>query len=294
MGELLKTIKATLLIFNMLTILSFSSQAQSEVIRLWKDVESMRGKPTKMYYYPAPDSIATGATVIVCPGGSYHHLMGIKTEGYEVAEWLNKQGITAFVLRYRVLNQGYKYPAMIQDAQRALQYLREHADQYQIDTTKIGMMGFSAGGHLALMAGTFYNEDFLSELGISPKVSVKPNYVVAVYPVVSMQDEIAHERSRKCLVRNLDSQLEKDRFSMEKQVNADMPPTFLVVSRNDKAVNYQNSEVLAKSLKEHQVVHTFLLYETGNHGYGMSEVKASEAGKWKYDFLNWININMLH
>lgn len=262
--------------------------AQPKSVRLWKGVPSMRCQPTKLYPYPAPDSLNNGISVVVCPGGSYRHLMGIKTEGFGVAEWLNLQGINAFVLRYRVGKYGYHHPAMIQDIQRAIQYVRAHSNEYHVDANKLGAMGFSAGGHLVLMAGAFADQDFLAPLGVEHPESLKPNFVVPVYPVVSMQDSIAHQRSRKNLLTAHYTKQQQDAFSMELQIPTDMPPTFLVTAKDDPVVMYQNSLNLERSLARSKVLYEFHLYETGGHGYGMDETKAPDAARWKYEFNRWV------
>lgn len=281
----MKKILSFFICFSIVLTLS----AQPKPIKLWKDVPGMKCQPTKLYIYPAPDSINTGIAVIVCPGGSYNHTMGIATEGFAVAEWLNSQGINAFVLKYRVGSQGYHHPAMIQDAQFAIRYVRQHAKEYGIDIHKVGTMGFSAGGHLVLMTGAFCEENYLKDLGIADDISLRPDFVVPVYPVVSMQDKIVHERSRRNLLTNHYTPEQVSKFSMELSIPPYMPPVFLVTAKDDPVVNYQNSEVLNNSLKKARIKHSYQLYETGGHGYGMDESKAPEAGKWKYEFIKWLN-----
>lgn len=275
-----------LLILSVFIFVYSTLLAQQQEIKLWK--EHGQRYNTTLYCYHAPDSINTGVAVIVCPGGSYRHLMGIKTEGYEVAEWLNSQGINAYVLRYRVGKYGYHHPAMIEDFQLAIQFLRENAERWHLDAHKIGAMGFSAGGHLVTMAGVFADQDFLKPHGFAQEYSNRPDFVVPVYPVVSMQDSIAHQRSRKNLLTNHYTKEQQDQFSMELQIPTDMPPTFLVTAIDDPVVMYQNSVNLDKALTNKKIPHVFKLYNTGGHGYGMSEEIAPEAGQWKYDFLNWL------
>lgn len=262
--------------------------AQPKPIHLWQNVKGMKHHPTKLYVYPAPDSINTGIAVIVCPGGSYSHTMGIAVEGFAVAEWLNSQGVSAFVLKYRVGSQGYHHPAMIEDAQYAIFYVRQHAREYGIDTSRLGVMGFSAGGHLVTMTGAFCKENFVSGYGVPKNYNLRPNFVVPVYPVVSMQDDIAHKRSRRNLLTLHYSIEQKSKFSMELSIPPYMPPTFLVTAKDDPVVMYQNSVQLDRSLTKARVKHQFLLYDTGGHGYGMSESIAPEAGKWKYEFVKWL------
>lgn len=277
--------------FAILTLILciISLSAQPKPIKLWKGVPKMSSQPTKLYIYPAPDSINTGIAVIVCPGGSYNHTMGIATEGFAVAEWLNSQGINAFVLKYRVGSQGYHHPAMIQDAQYAIHYVRQHAADYHINPKQVGAMGFSAGGHLVTMMGAFCKDNYIKEFGIRDDISLRPDFVVPVYPVVSMQDELAHVRSRRNLLGLHYTQEQKDKFSMELSIPPYMPPVFLVTAKDDPVVMYQNSEALNAALKRAKIQHQFQLYATGGHGYGMDESIAPEAGKWKYEFIQWLN-----
>jgi acetyl esterase/lipase len=248
----------------------------------------MKTQPTKLYLYPAPKDNNTGVAVVVCPGGSYAHTMGIATEGFAVAEWLNSQGISAFVLKYRVGSQGYHHPAMLQDAQMAIHYVRLNAQEYGIDPDKVGTMGFSAGGHLVIMTGAFSKENHLAELGICDNISLRPDFVVPVYPVVSMKDDIAHERSRRNLLTRRYTPGQQTLFSMELSIPPYMPPTFVVTAKDDPVVNYENSVRLDRSLTKAKISHKFLLYETGGHGYGMDETLAPEVGQWKYTFVKWL------
>ena len=269
-------------------ILALAVEAQPKPVKLWADVPGMKSMPSKLYIFPAPKENNTGIAVVVCPGGSYSHTMGIATEGFEVAEWLNSQGISAFVLKYRVGSQLYHHPAMIQDAQYAIHYVKLHATEYGINPDKVGTMGFSAGGHLVTMTGAFYKDNYIQDLGVSDGISLKPAFVVPVYPVVSMQDSIAHKRSRRNLLTRQYNDGQRDRFSMELSIPKDMPPVFLVTAIDDPVVMYQNSVVLDKSLTKIGIKHKFLLYKTGGHGYGLSETIAPEAGQWKYEFIKWL------
>ena len=278
-----------LLTISLLLIFSFTLLAQPKPMNLWKGVPSMKSQHwTQMYVYPAPESINTGVCVIVCPGGSYNHLMGIKVEGFGVAEWLASQGINAFVLRYRTGNKGYHHPAMIQDVQRAIQYVRENAAKYHINPDKVGTMGFSAGGHLVTMSGAFCKEDYLEPLGVKSSVSLCPNFVAPIYPVVSMQDSLVHQWSRENLLTKHYTKEQQDQFSMEMQITPDMPPTFLVTAKDDPVVKYQNSVNLDRALTAAGVPHVFLLYDTGGHGYGMDESLAGETAKWRFKFVQWL------
>lgn len=273
----------------LLLVLFIGMSVSAQTIKIWEGTDmTSKQKKSKLYVNLPEESNNSGISVIVCPGGSYAHLYGIKWEGFEVAEWLNSIGIAAFVLQYRVGKDGNHHPAMIEDVQRAMQIVKENSKEYGIDPDKVGVMGFSAGGHLSLMAGAFYNDNYLAKLGIQSNVSLKPAFVVPVYPVVSMQDSIAHLRSRKNLLGKSFGQEEKDKFSMEQQMTKEMPPVFLITTKDDPIVKYANSVVLAKALEKADVAHEFLLYDTGGHGFGMNAERGGEAAAWNVSFKNWL------
>lgn len=278
-----KNLMKKLSISIFLIFMSLMVLAQPKPIYLWADIEGMHKEKTRLYVYPAPAEISTDVGVIICPGGSYHHL-GMSHEGYDVAEWLNSQGITAFVLRYRVGIHGYRHPAMIQDIQCALQFVKQNMP----GLTFLGVMGFSAGGHLATMAGAFHNDNYLKNFGLDNPISLRPDFVVPVYPVVSMQDSLAHLSSRKNLLGKNFTKEMIDRFSMEMQIPDDMPPVFLVTAKDDPVVNYKNSISLDKALTKENIKHSFILYDKGGHGYGISEKRGGEAANWKLLFKEWL------
>mgnify|MGYP006362399169 FL=1 len=227
--------------------------------------------------------------VIVCPGGSYfwHDMVN---EGSKVAEWLNANGISAFVLRYRtayvpafithfrLLFRGNRYPDALNDLRQSLRLVRHQAQEFNIDTTKIGVMGFSAGGHLVMSA-----------VELLPR-SEWPAFVVPVYPVVSFIDPCVHKRSRRGLLgdsRKHNKQL-CDSLSLERHVPQDCPPVFLINCKDDPIVNHRNAELLDSALTAKNVPHKFIQYKTGGHGFGASEKKGSaECRQWKAEFIKW-------
>lgn len=246
--------------------------------KIWDDVPSMKEKSSRLDYYKPIDK-SSDAAVIVCPGGSYHHL-GMYHEGKDVALWLCSKGISAFVLKYRVSGNGWSHPAMLEDIQRAIQIVRQNAAQYGINPNKIGAAGFSAGGHLVLMAAEFYEQDELKKLGINAGVSLAPNFIVPVYPVVSMQDDIAHVRSRKSLLRNDLSQERKDMLSLELHADKIKCPVFLIANKDDRTVDYRNSERMDLAMSRAGVPHVFILGEKGDHGFGMGNNDFVHNTKW--------------
>ncbi len=276
-----------LLLFCSLTLLF-----ARERIFLWEDVPSMEVNVRDTILYPSVVRRQDGkktAAVVICPGGSYHHL-GMPHEGFASQEWFNSVGVSAFVLRYRVAYNHHHHPAMLEDIQMAIAYIREHADEYNIDPEKIGAIGYSAGGHLVTMAGAFGTKSELEKLGVYTAVSVRPDFVMPIYPVVSMQDDIAHRRSRKSLLHQDQSQERKDRFSMELQIPDDMPPTFLLACEDDSVVLFENSLRLDAALTAKNIPHLFVHYQQGDHGFGMKKNSAiMKAQHWNDEkLLPWL------
>lgn len=249
--------------------------AQTSKMRLWSKADGNDSNHAELWYY-APKK-ASGKAVIICPGGSYHHL-GLKCEGVKVAEWFNSIGYAAYVLRYRVAMDGFHHPAMLEDMERALSIVRSVNDEHGVNKDSIGVIGFSAGGHLALMAGAFMPE------------GEKPAWVAAIYPVVSMQDSIAHRWSRKSLIGRNSTQQMKDSLSMEMHLPDDMPPVYIQVSDDDKCVNPQNSIVLAEALKQKNLNYKFNHLATGGHGYGMKQNAFNATNQWWLVLEKWLKI----
>ena len=271
---------------------AFHAFGQDTIVKLWKDVdgafEGKQRRPELRVFYPKTAN--TGTCMLICPGGSYHHL-ALKSEGKEVAEWFANQGVTAFVLRYRVGYYGNHQPAMIEDFQRAMQIIRQNADFFHINPDKVGAIGFSAGGHLVTHGGILADSRYLKAKGIDCKVSTRPNFVVPVYPVVSMQDSIVHQRSRKNLLTEHYTKELQDRFSLELQIPADMPPVFLVACKDDPVVDYRNSVVLHKAMKNKNIPITFFLFNEGGHGFGVARTKSDETKDWNLKLLEWMKEN---
>lgn len=263
-------------------------------IRIWSGVPAMKKIGTVMYVHTPDESTESRhAAVIICPGGSYHHL-GLYNEGYRTAQWFAERGVTAFMLRYRVAEAGNHYPAMMQDLQRAIQLVRENADKYGIDQNKVGLIGYSAGGHLVTMGGALYQtHDELKKLEIECGVSLRPDFVIPIYPVVSMQDSIAHRWSRNSLLGKNQTQERKDEFSLEMQIPSDMPPTYIVVCKDDNVVDYKNSLVLYDALREKKCNAHLELYDWGKHGFGMLDNSFMKTFRWNETLWQWLMENNL-
>lgn len=285
----------------LLAMLFCADLSGQESVNIW---EGTKLEPKNVTVTPfALENPKEGLAVIVCPGGSYcwHDW---ETEGVGVAKWLNSIGISAFVLKYRVagfwsyltrdrlLFPRRQHPDMITDLQRTIQYVRENAGQFNIDPYRLGVMGFSAGGHLVMSSAIFSDTDFLSAHGIGTEVSLKPDFIVPVYPVVTMSNKkIVHKRSRRALLgesRVANREL-RDSLSLEMQIPEDCPPVFLVNCKDDPIVRYQNSILLDSALTAKGIEHKYILYETGGHGFGADSSKtSSEAIAWKSEFVKWL------
>ena len=274
-------------------LFSSSLEAKGTKIKLWKDAQitkSHKHSRSELIAYFPEDSLRNGTCVIICPGGSYSHL-AMKTEGYEVAQWFQSIGVTAFVLRYRVALRGNHHPAMIEDMQRAIQIVRENSAKFKINPHKLGLIGFSAGGHLVTMAGVYSNESFLLKKGIDTKVSLRPDFIMPIYPVVSMQDSIAHKKSRKSLLGKNTSEELKDKLSLEKHIPDDMPIVFLLAAKDDNVVDYRNSVALNNSLIKKNIPTKFLLFEKAGHGFGMFKTKTTQSQDWNLILKDWLSKN---
>ena len=248
------------------------------IFQRWKKFYERKIILTKgscLYYCPASDSEKKGA-VIICPGGSYHHL-GMTNEGFFSARWFNKLGFDTFVLRYRSAFYGYHFPSQFEDIELAVKYVRENAADFSLRGKKITAAGYSAGGHLVLTAAEKKNK------------LLRPDYVIAVYPVVSMQDDIGHAWSRKSLFPDGITQEQKNLYSIELNVPDDMPPVFLMACRDDDVVCFENSVRLDKALSDKNIPHEFAFYEEGGHGFGMKEGKFLKKHPWNEEkLLPWL------
>src|SRR5215831_11844874 len=192
-----------------------------------------RDKPTLTVFLP-PEGKANGAAVVICPGGGYQFL-AVDHEGKQIGEWLNKQGVTAFMLKYRIAPR-YRHPAPLQDAQRAIRTVRARAKEWHIDPKKIGIMGFSAGGHLASTAGTHFDDGKADADDSIEKESCRPDFLILCYPVISMMGPTTHGGSKTNLLGKEPDEKLVENLSNEKQVTDKTPPTFLFHTNADTGV----------------------------------------------------------
>ena len=244
-------------------------------------------QPTLTVFMP-DRAKANGTSVIICPGGGYEHL-AMGHEGYDVARRLNELGVAAFVLKYRLPNdqsQPDKSLAPLLDAQQALRMVRQLAPKYSLNPERIGLMGFSAGGHLAATAGTH----FAQPAGPNPgPASVRPAFLVLLYPVISFSDSLMHKGSRDNLLGTAPTPDHLRNYSNELQVSAQTPPTFLVHAEDDNVVPVQNSLVFYQALHRHQVPAEMHLFPKGGHGFGLTN--ATTPTQWMDLLKNWMAAN---
>lgn len=288
----MKNIRLFAILLLFLTSLCSYGASNYEVIKLWDSPKDQKEKrPELRVFFPSSEIQRSKTCILICPGGSYHHL-GLTNEGSEVAETFNQWGVVAVVLRYRVAMKGNHHPAMIEDFQRGLQIIQEKSKEWNIEN--IGCIGFSAGGHLVTMGGAFHQKDFLKARGIDTKgITLRPDFVCPIYPVVSMQDDIVHFKSRENLLTKNYTENDKNNFSMEQQIPSDMPPVFLLACKDDDVVNYMNSVVLDRALKEKGINHEFHLMQKGGHGFGTIRTKSEETKDWSKMLKQWLIKNDL-
>ena len=235
----------------------------------------------------APREKATGAAVIICPGGGYTNL-AIDYEGTTVARRFNESGIAAFVLKYRIPDDQTmvkKEIGPLQDAQRAIQILRTHATQWHIDPHRIGLMGFSAGGHLASTAGTHFEKNYISN---PHAVSLRPDFLILIYPVISFMTPNVHWGSAHNLLGPNPSPEKIQEYSNELQVTDQTAPSFLVHAKDDTAVPYANSVLFDEALRKHHVSEEIYLYDQGGHGFSMNNHTSPLL--WMDLCVRWINL----
>lgn len=242
--------------------------------------------PTLTPYLPEKKK-ATGAAFLVLPGGGYGHLSQHEGQGY--AEWLVEQGIAAFVLKYRLGTDGYRHPAMWNDATRAMRTIRANAAQWGLDPERIGVVGSSAGGHLASTLVTHF--DLGQPGGVDPveKVSSRPDLALLLYPVISMGAH-AHQGSRTNLLGARPKKQEEQWASSELQVSRETPPCFLVHTWEDASVKMENSMLFADALRAHGVRFELHIFEHGAHGMGLGRFEPVPESRhpWAENALYWL------
>mgnify|MGYP001484006323 CR=1 FL=1 len=224
-------------------------------------------QPSITIHLPPPGT-ANGTAVVVVPGGGYGHL-AIDKEGHQVARWLNSLGVAAFVLKYR-LGPKYRHPAMLMDAQRAIRTVRARAAEWNVDPSRIGILGFSAGGHLASTAGTHFDPGKPDSSDPIETVSSRPDFMILIYPVITLRDEYTHQGSKRNLLGPEPDPRLVELLSNERQVTPETPPTFLVHTTDDRAVPVENSLLFYQALRSAGVPAEMHIYQSGPHGFGLA------------------------
>ena len=252
-------------------VTALGAQQVGPTERLWSGVPPGAGGqesegPRITPYLPAMES-RNGSAVVVFPGGGYQHL-AVDHEGRQVAEWLNGLGVAAFVVEYR-LGPDHRHPAMLQDAQRAVRLVRSRAADWGIDGSRVGVIGFSAGGHLASTVGTHYDDEVPTAGDAVDQVSARPDFMMLIYPVVTMQLSHTHRGSRNNLLGDEPADSLVWALSNETQVTPESPPAFLVHTTDDSAVPVENSLLLYSGLRQAGVPVEMHVFETGRHGFGL-------------------------
>lgn len=258
--------------------------ADEEVVAEDKTVSKV-SRPTLSIYLP-PKEKANGTAVIICPGGGYGVIV-MQYEGSKIAEAFNKRGIAAFVLKYRLPSDKTmkdKSIGPLQDAQQAIKIVREHAAEWNIDTAKTGIMGFSAGGHLASTAATHFNHPVIEN---NNNINLRPSFAILIYPVISMADSLTHHGSRDNLIGNHPTPQLVQNFSNELQVTEQTPPTYLTHTGDDKVVDVDNSIVFYEALRHHKVEAEMHLYPKGDHGF----VLQLPQEEWMQPLFAWMKKN---
>jgi acetyl esterase/lipase len=243
-------------------------------------------KPTLEVFLPSKQN-ATGKAVVICPGGGYQQL-AYDWEGTDVAKWLNSKGIAAFVLKYRLpksLKVNSKAP--LKDAQRAVRLVRQNSKKWNISKDKIGIMGFSAGGHLASTLGTHYDDNRDSLFNSIDSLSARPDFMVLVYPVITMKSPYTHNGSRNNLLGKAPKKELINHYSNELHVNKNTPPTFIVHSSDDKAVPVMNSILFYQALLKENINTEMHIYPKGGHGFGLA-IGKGHLQTWVDRFSEWI------
>lgn len=288
-------------------MISTFAQAQNMTLKVWPDTipgaksdktyqevtTNDNNKPRiskvtdpEIIVYLPEKSKANGTAVVVCPGGGYG-VLAIDHEGWDIGKWFNEMGVTAILLKYRLPSDVImenKNIGPLQDVQEAIRIVRRRANEWNIKPNQIGVMGFSAGGHLAGTASTMYNEKVYQS---KDTTSARPDFSILIYGVLSMQDDITHKGSLKNLLGDKSSQALRDKFSNELHIDAKTPPAFLVHAQNDHSVPAENSIRYFQALTKNGVAAELHLYETGGHGFGLA-LKGGTESHWPEACKQWL------
>lgn len=274
-----------------ITVLGVSAQNSSQppMQPLWPDgAPGAKGSapadvPGIQIYLP-PAEKATGSAIVVCPGGGYRALA--PHEGHDIAVWLNSLGVAAIVVKYR-LAPNYGHPSPMLDAMRAMRTVRARAAEWNIDPNRVGIMGFSAGGHVASTVATHFDSGRADSIDPIERMSSRPDLAILCYAVITMTDDFAHKGSKKNLLGDNPSRELIDLMSNEKQVTEKTPPTFLFHTEDDQSVPLENSLMFAAALRKAKVPYELHVYEKGRHGVGLAP-NHPQLSSWPKLLENWL------
>ncbi len=277
-------------------LISSAIAAEPQRVPLWDNgapgtpETKPENEPVLFVYLPNVGS-ATRAAVVVCPGGGYRHL-AMDHEGRQIAEWFNSFGVAAFVLQYRNSSSGHQHPVPMMDGQRAIRTVRARASEWNVDAAKTGVMGFSAGGHLASTLATHFHAGEAAAADPIERVSSRPDFAILCYPVISMTEPFMHRGSRENLLgKNSDATLARE-LSSELQVTAETPPTFIFQTDEDEPVPAENAVAFYLALRRARVPAELHIYQNGKHGVGLArDVPATST--WSDRLRDWMQIRGL-
>jgi len=289
------------ILLSIVFMTSLNAIAQNFTLKVWPDgapdsngitvpeekfdgVRVRNVSEAEMYVFLPTTEKNTGAAVLICPGGGYA-MEAMDHEGYEMAKWLVDRGVAGIVLKYRLPNGHHQIPSG--DARRAMRIIRSKAGEWGIQPEKIGIAGSSAGGHLASTAGTRFDKGNPGATDPLEKVSCRPDFMLLLYPVITMKEEFTHQGSRNNLIgKGLDQNLVK-LYSNELHVSSETPPTFLVLADNDTGVVPRNSIEFYTALKANKVPAEMHIFDKGGHGFGMRKNNIP-ADHWPELFMDWL------
>jgi acetyl esterase/lipase len=247
-------------------------------------------KPTLTIYLPEPAQ-ATGAAVVICPGGGYGGV-AMDHEGHQIAQWFNSFGVAGFIVDYRHRKKGYGHPAPLQDAQRAVRTVRARAAEFNVNPARIGIMGFSAGGHLASSVITHFDAGQADAADPIQRASCRPDFAILCYPVIAFDEPFTHRGSQTNLLGKDADKALVDSLSSEKQITKQTPPTFLFHTDADTGVPPQNSIVFYLALKKAGVPAELHIYQDGRHGLGLAP-KTPGTCQWPKACEEWMRVRGL-
>lgn len=298
------------LLLSLISLIILSpALAQNQVLPLWEedppnyretgevtiwdtsDIVRVRNvqKPDIAIFLPSKKN-ATGEAVVICPGGGYQ-ILAYDWEGSDIARWLNSKGIAAFVLKYRLPGSSNNIKprlSPLMDARRALRLVRYHSEKWNVDSEKIGIMGFSAGGHLASTLSTHFDAGDASSTDPVEQVSCRPDFSILIYPVISFNEDFTHKGSKRSLLgEDPDPELVAY-YSNELQVGENTPPAILIHSADDRSVPVQNSLVYYESIMQYNEKSELHIYPYGGHGYSLA-IGMGHLSTWPDRVINWIH-----